>query len=182
MNIIDTFRYLVSLEEHKHFSRAAQACHITQPALSNALKALEEEMGVKIVNRGRNYQGLTAEGRQVLASAYQVLHEIGKLKSEINSHYSLQLNLGWKQHFILDSIKKKIKYRSEYRGIKEMDLLLGAFVKKYIDNLNYNDLLDLYEILEKDDDVIFKWYSDFDSSINIPSNKVSKLLRQFKLK
>tara|TARA_B100002051_G_C16702085_1_gene621598 strand:+ start:1463 stop:1720 length:258 start_codon:yes stop_codon:yes gene_type:complete len=82
----------------------------------------------------------------------------------------------------LDSIKKKIKYRSEYRGIKEMDLLLGAFVKKYIDNLNYNDLLDLYEILEKDDDVIFKWYSDFDSSINIPSNKVSKLLRQFKLK
>ena len=82
----------------------------------------------------------------------------------------------------LDSIKKKIKYRSEYRGIKEMDLLLGAFVKKYIDNLNYNDLLDLYEILEKDDDVIFKWYSDLDSSINIPSNKVSKLLKKFKLK
>ena len=56
------------------------------------------------------------------------------------------------------SLKKKIKYRSEYRGIKEMDLLLGKFVKKYVDNLSYQELLDLYEILELDDDEIFKWY------------------------
>ena len=46
-----------------------------------------------------------------------------------------------------DSLKKKIKYRSEYRGIKEMDLLLGSFVKRYIDTFNYNELLDLYRIL-----------------------------------
>ena len=85
MNIIDTFRYLVALEEHKHFSRAAQACHITQPALSNALKSLEEEMGLKIVNRGRNYEGLTEEGERVLSSAYQVLHELDRLKMEIVS-------------------------------------------------------------------------------------------------
>ena len=39
------------------------------------------------------------------------------------------------------SLKKKIKYRSEYRGIKEMDLLLGKFVKKYVDNLSYEELL-----------------------------------------
>ena len=83
MNIIDTFRYLVALEEHKHFSRAAQACHITQPALSNALKSLEEEMGLKIVNRGRNYEGLTEEGERVLSSAYQVLHELDRLKMEM---------------------------------------------------------------------------------------------------
>ena len=37
----------------------------------------------------------------------------------------------------INSLKKKIIYRSEYRGIKEMDLLLGKFVKKYIDNFNY---------------------------------------------
>ena len=85
MNIIDTFRYLVALEEHKHFSRAAQACHITQPALSNALKSLEEEMRIKIVNRGRNYEGLTEEGVRVLNSAYQVLNEIDRLKTEIGS-------------------------------------------------------------------------------------------------
>lgn len=44
----------------------------------------------------------------------------------------------------INSLKKKIIYRSEYRGIKEMDLLLGKFVKKHIDNFNYDELLDLY--------------------------------------
>ena len=41
----------------------------------------------------------------------------------------------------IDSIKRKIKYRSEYRGIKEMDLLLGGFVKKYIDKLSYDEFI-----------------------------------------
>ncbi len=88
MNIIDTFKYLVSLEQHKHFSRAAQASHITQPALSNAIKALEDEMNIKIVNRGRNYEGLTNEGKRVLATAQQVLHEMDALKQEIASQSS----------------------------------------------------------------------------------------------
>jgi len=82
----------------------------------------------------------------------------------------------------LDVIKRKIKYRSEYRGIKEMDLLLGSFVKKYIDIFDYNELLSLYEILEKDDDVIFKWYTGKKENINIPKNKVSDTLKKFKLK
>jgi hypothetical protein len=41
MNLIDAYRYLAALERHRHFGRAADACHITQPALSNALRALE---------------------------------------------------------------------------------------------------------------------------------------------
>jgi len=82
----------------------------------------------------------------------------------------------------IDSIKRKIRYRAEYRGIKEMDLLLGKFVKRYIDILNYEELMDLYEILKKDDDVIFKWYSSIDNNKQIPSNKVSDLLKNFKFK
>tara|TARA_Y100001970_G_C14051642_1_gene759258 strand:- start:45 stop:302 length:258 start_codon:yes stop_codon:yes gene_type:complete len=81
----------------------------------------------------------------------------------------------------IDSIKKKIKYRAEYRGIKEMDLLLSRFVKKYIDILNPQELIDLYEILEKDDDTIFKWYTNKNTSNEIPVNRVSKLLKDFKL-
>ena len=81
----------------------------------------------------------------------------------------------------IDSIKKKIKYRAEYRGIKEMDLLLSGFVKKYIDIFNYDELMDLYEILEKDDDIIFKWYSSSDNTRDISENKVSRLLKNFKL-
>ena len=82
----------------------------------------------------------------------------------------------------LDLIKRKIKYRSKYRSIKEMDLLLGSFVKKYIDIFDYNELLSLYEILEKDDDDIFKWYTGKEENINIPKNKVSDTLKKFKLK
>ena len=82
----------------------------------------------------------------------------------------------------LDSLKRKIKYRSGYRGIKEMDLLLGKFVKEYIDTLNYDELLKLYEILEIDDDIIFKWYSNLNHEKSIPKNKISKLLKDFKYK
>ena len=82
----------------------------------------------------------------------------------------------------INSLKKKIKYRSEYRGIKEMDLLLGKFVDKYINTFNYDELLNLYEILKMDDDIIFKWYSNLIDEKSLPKNKISKLLKEFKLK
>ncbi|WP_296509099.1 LysR substrate-binding domain-containing protein [Rhodoferax sp.] len=75
MNLLSSLRYLVALDEHRHFARAAQACHITQPALSNALRALEEEFAVVIVRRGRTFVGFTPEGDQVLESARRMLHE-----------------------------------------------------------------------------------------------------------
>ena len=81
----------------------------------------------------------------------------------------------------IESIKKKIKYRSEYRGIKEMDILLGNFVKKHIDDFNYDELICLYKILEQDDDTIYKWYSNISDSKSIPKNNVSDLLKKFKL-
>ena len=75
MNLLGSLKYLVALDEHKHFGRAAQACHITQPALSNALRAIEQEFGCAIVNRGRSYVGFTPEGQRVLASARRMLQE-----------------------------------------------------------------------------------------------------------
>jgi DNA-binding transcriptional LysR family regulator len=83
MNLIDAYRYLAALEQHRHFGRAAVACHITQPALSNALRALETHLGVAIVRRGRQYEGLTEEGVQVLATAHRVLHEQEALRQEL---------------------------------------------------------------------------------------------------
>jgi len=83
MNLIDAYRYLAALEQHRHFGRAAAACHITQPALSNALRSLEEHLDVAIVRRGRQYEGLTAEGERVLASAHRVLREQEALRQEL---------------------------------------------------------------------------------------------------
>ncbi|KQP13292.1 LysR family transcriptional regulator [Pseudorhodoferax sp. Leaf267] len=80
-----SLRYLVALHEHQHFGRAALACHITQPALSNALRALEAELGTAIVKRGRSYAGLTPEGALVLASARRMLHEREHLQQELDS-------------------------------------------------------------------------------------------------
>jgi DNA-binding transcriptional LysR family regulator len=85
LNILASMRYLVALTEHKHFGRAAQACHITQPALSNALRALEAEFKVVIVKRGRTYSGLTTEGERVLFSAQRMLQEHALLQQELQS-------------------------------------------------------------------------------------------------
>lgn len=85
MNLLASLRYLVALDEHRHFGRAAQACHITQPALSNALRALEEEFGTSIVKRGRAFADFTPEGERILASAQRMLHEHELLQQELNS-------------------------------------------------------------------------------------------------
>jgi DNA-binding transcriptional LysR family regulator len=85
MNLLASMRYLVALAEHRHFGRAATACHITQPALSNAMRALEHEFGVVIVKRGRSYGGLTPEGERVLATGQRMLREDSLLKQELHS-------------------------------------------------------------------------------------------------
>jgi DNA-binding transcriptional LysR family regulator len=85
VNLLSSLRYLVALNEHKHFGRAAQACHITQPALSNAIRALESEFNVVIVKRDRTYAGLTLEGERVLASAQMMMHEHANLQQDLKS-------------------------------------------------------------------------------------------------
>jgi antitoxin CptB len=81
----------------------------------------------------------------------------------------------------IDLLRKKILYRSEYRGIKEMELLLNSFVKKHINDFSIAELKQLDDLLNFDDDVLFKWYLNKKVEIKIPNNKVSKLLKNFKI-
>ena len=78
-------------------------------------------------------------------------------------------------------LKKQIIYRSTHRGLKEMDLLLGNFVKKYIDKFNNAELNDLEKLLFIEDEVIYKWYFEKKSDNSIPNTKVSAMLKNFKL-
>ena len=78
-------------------------------------------------------------------------------------------------------LKKQIIYRSMRRGTKEMDLLLGNFVKKHIDELNATELKDLAKLLFIEDEVIYKWYIEKSSDKLIPKTKVSMMLKNFKL-
>jgi len=76
---------------------------------------------------------------------------------------------------------KQIIYRSMHRGTKEMDLLLGNFVKKYIDKFSFDELEDLDKLLFIDDEVLYKWYFEKNSNNTIPNTKVSAMLKNFKL-
>ena len=78
-------------------------------------------------------------------------------------------------------LKKQIIYRSMHRGSKEMDILLGNFVKTYIDELNVTELKDLAKLLIIEDEVIYKWYIKRNSDKLIPKTKVSTMLKNFKL-
>ena len=79
----------------------------------------------------------------------------------------------------IDHLKKKIIYRSNYRGTKEMDKLLGAFTKKYIEELNFNDLCDLEELLNVDDTNLYNFYNGLDYDIKINDKYIYSLFKEF---
>ncbi|MDD2925079.1 LysR substrate-binding domain-containing protein [Rhodoferax sp.] len=85
MNLFTSLSYLAALHEHKHFGRAADACHITQPAFSNAIRALEEEFDTAIVKRGRSFEGFTPEGERIFQSAQRMLHEHALLLQDLQT-------------------------------------------------------------------------------------------------
>ena len=78
-------------------------------------------------------------------------------------------------------LKKQIIYRSMHRGTKEMDLLLGNFVKTHIDELNLSELKDLAKLLIIEDEIIYKWYIKKNTDKLVPKTKVSIMLKNFKL-
>ena len=78
-------------------------------------------------------------------------------------------------------LKKQIIYRSAHRGSKEMDILLGNFVKGHIDDFSDDDLKNLEQILFIEDEILYRWYFDKKDSDVIPNNKVSKMLKDFRL-
>ena len=80
----------------------------------------------------------------------------------------------------IEQIKKKIIYRSNYRGTKEMDKLLGAFTKKYLDQLDSEDLNELIVLLEIDDNNLYNFYNGLDTNIQFKNNKINNLFKNFK--
>ena len=78
-------------------------------------------------------------------------------------------------------LKKKIIYRAMHRGSKEMDLLLGKFVNRYINEFNSSELKDLEKLLFMEDELIYKWYFEKNSNVVIPNSKVSTMLKNFKI-
>ena len=80
----------------------------------------------------------------------------------------------------IEQIKKKIIYRSNYRGTKEMDKLLGAFTSKYLDQLEDEDLNQLIKLLEIDDNNLYNFYNGLNTDVEFEDNKINKLFKNFK--
>ena len=71
--VLRQLEFLVALARERHFARAAEACHVSQPTLSAAIQALEQDLGAPIVERGHRFVGLTPQGQLVLEHAQRIL-------------------------------------------------------------------------------------------------------------
>ena len=81
----------------------------------------------------------------------------------------------------IEQIKKKIIYRSNYRGTKEMDKLLSAFTKKYINKISTQDLINLEKLLDYDDNSLYNFYNGIKTEVIFEDNKINLLFKNFKL-
>ena len=84
--------------------------------------------------------------------------------------------------FNIEELKKKIIYRSTYRGTKEMDTLISSFTKKIINDLDDDELINLSNLLDIDDENLYKLNQGLSTTVDIEENKVSKLFKEFKYK
>ena len=79
----------------------------------------------------------------------------------------------------IDELKKKIIYRSSYRGTKEMDLLLSSFVKDVINHLDNDELENLFNLLNIDDDNLYKFKQGIKTEAQINDNRISKMFKDY---
>ena len=81
----------------------------------------------------------------------------------------------------LEISKKRLIYRASYRGTKEMDILLSAFVNKNINSFDENLLNELDNFLNFEDEIILNFYNNDIKENDIEKNQISKIFKNFKL-
>lgn len=83
--MIEKLELLLHLARERHFGRAAQSAGVTQPTLSSAVKSLEDQFGVLLVERGSRFQGFTPEGERILTWARQLSGDARAMRQEIEA-------------------------------------------------------------------------------------------------
>ena len=73
-------RYVVTLARERHFGRAAERCHVSQPTLSVAVKKLEDELGIPLFERSKSSIRVTEVGQRIIEQAQRVLDQVGVIK------------------------------------------------------------------------------------------------------
>ena len=80
----------------------------------------------------------------------------------------------------INNLKKRLIYRSQYRGTKEMDKLIGSFVQSNIDKFNEIQLNELEKFLDNDDDTLYKFYNGLPFDKDIVESEIFKFFKDFK--
>lgn len=83
--MIDKLEVFIALARAQHFGRAAEECGISQPTLSAAIRQLEDQLGVALVQRASRYQGLTPEGQRVLEWARRIVGDARTMREEMRA-------------------------------------------------------------------------------------------------
>lgn len=82
--LIRHLKFFVVLAEEQHFGRAAEACNVTQPTLSQAIRKLEDDLDLVLIVRGHRFMSLTPEGEKVLRWGRQILADYDNLHNDLN--------------------------------------------------------------------------------------------------
>jgi DNA-binding transcriptional LysR family regulator len=82
--MLGKLEYLLALAREKNFGRAAQACGVTQPSFSAGIRALEDAMGMPLVNRSSRFQGFTPEGEAMLDWARRITGDVHAMRDDIS--------------------------------------------------------------------------------------------------
>jgi len=77
---LNELRYIVAVAQERNFRRAAEKSFISQPALSLAIQKLEEELGTRIFERGKNEVTITPVGAEIVEQAHRALEEVGRIR------------------------------------------------------------------------------------------------------
>ncbi|WP_114948486.1 LysR family transcriptional regulator [Microvirga calopogonii] len=119
--MLDKLNFLIAVAREENFSRAAEACNVTQPTLSAGIRQLEETLGVLLINRTSRYHGLTPEGERVLEWAKRLVADARAMRQDIQS-----LRQGLVGHLKIGAIPTALAmvsslttpYRAKHPGVR----------------------------------------------------------------
>lgn len=115
-------RGLIALDEVRHFSLAAERCHVTQSAFSQMIAKLEAEVGLRLVDRDRRRVSLTADGERLLASARRIVAELDEISADLRDRASMatgRVAVATSPAFAANWLPQLIaQFRATYPGVR----------------------------------------------------------------
>lgn len=141
------YLYLIALAREKHFGRAASACHVSPSTLSAAIRDIEIELGVPVVERGQQFAGLTPEGQCVVDCAVTMAASVESMKQE----------LAQQRH----GLSGRLRLGVIPTALTVVASLTAAYFRRYplvrieVMSLSTNDILDRLQSFEIDAGIVY---------------------------